>query len=200
MKKITFTAALCLILSLVQAQQTLQVTYMTGAPHLNDQDEIFLFISDNLSEFFFPIEARTWVTPQGFQAERYHFYYSMFFKEDGSRHVVRTLEDGTRLNATYTPKPMPWQLTNETKEILGYTCQKAVLPKEHGFADHQMGDVIAWFTPGIEAQLGPNKYTGLPGLILQITYTEWTGHGAIATKIKQVDREISLPEDMGFTV
>ncbi|EIM72510.1 hypothetical protein A3SI_19686, partial [Nitritalea halalkaliphila LW7] len=80
MKTTFFTAALCLILSLVQAQQTLQVTYMTGAPHLNDQDEIFLFISDNLSEFFFSDRSANLGDTPRFQAERYLSTTSMFLK------------------------------------------------------------------------------------------------------------------------
>lgn len=69
-----------------------------------------------------------------------------------------------------------------TKEILGYTCMKATatetesrsLPvfEEGGkvtFKDTVITNQIeAWFTDGIESNVGPDKYNGLPGLILQV--------------------------------
>ncbi|MGY6560115.1 MAG: GLPGLI family protein [Nitritalea sp.] len=198
--KTLLTTVLCFLISFVQAQKTLQVTYTTGAPHLNLQNEVYLFISDNISEYLCPIEARTWVTPQGFQAELSHNYYSIFFKADDSRHIIRTLEDGTRIHTPQNPEPLPWQLTKETKEILGYSCQKAILPNEFGFTDQDSGDIIAWFTPEIEAPLGPNRYTGLPGLILEISYTLDSGYRTLVTEIKQVEREVRMPDDMGFAV
>lgn len=196
------TVLFILFISFTKAQEVLQIKYSDGAPHLNMLNESYLFISDDLSEFFHPVESRKIVTPQGFEAEISRNYYSVFISDE-SHTVIKTFEDGTLLYATYEPEPLVWQLTDETKEILGYPCQKAILSKESAKkygADPQMGDVIAWFTPEIETQLGPKLYAGLPGLILEITYTEWTGHRAVATEIKKVEREVRLPNYLGFRV
>lgn len=202
MTKTIFTVLFILSISFTKAQNVLQIKYSDGAPHLNVLDESYLFISDDLSEFFHPVESRKMVTPQGFEAEISRNYYSVFIRDE-SHTRIKTLEDGTLLYATYEPEPLVWQLTDETKEILGYSCQKAILSKdsaEKKGTDPQMGDVIAWFTPEIESQLGPKLYAGLPGLILEITYTEWTGHRTVATEIKKVEREVRLPNYLGFRV
>lgn len=54
-----------------------------------------------------------------------------------------------------------WNIGDETKEILGYKCFIAT-------AHFRGNDWIAWFTPDIPLSLGPWKFGGLPGLILEI--------------------------------
>lgn len=55
--------------------------------------------------------------------------------------------------------PSKWVLTQETKQIGAYLCYKAILNKESNFA---------WYTPEIPVNFGPQKYHGLPGLILEV--------------------------------
>ena len=57
-----------------------------------------------------------------------------------------------------TPK---WKILNEQKEILGYTCMKASVETEKG-------TTTAWFTPQIPISNGPDKWGGLPGMILEL--------------------------------
>lgn len=53
-----------------------------------------------------------------------------------------------------------WEVTEETKEILGYQCFKAM-------TDYRGRRWTAWFAPEIPVQDGPWKRCGLPGLILE---------------------------------
>lgn len=53
-----------------------------------------------------------------------------------------------------------WEITDETKDILGYQCFKAI-------ADFRGRRWTAWFAPEIPVQDGPWKLCGLPGLILE---------------------------------
>jgi GLPGLI family protein len=58
---------------------------------------------------------------------------------------------------------MKWKVSaGEQKEILGYTCMKAILK------DTSSNVLIAFFTPQIALPLGPDKYGQLPGVILEI--------------------------------
>lgn len=54
-----------------------------------------------------------------------------------------------------------WQLLDEFKEISGYKCQKAATTFRGRNYD-------AWFTSEIPLSFGPWKFSGLPGLILEV--------------------------------
>lgn len=62
-----------------------------------------------------------------------------------------------------------WAITNETKEINGYTCYKATTLRygDGGVMDAKYA-INAWFTPKIPVPYGPNGYGKLPGLILEL--------------------------------
>ena len=79
---------------------------------------------------------------------------------------------------------LDWQLGSETKNIGDYTCYKATLKREREVresgisvnGDKEFDDipkmeeyeVIAWYTPQIPVNTGPDEFYGLPGLILEI--------------------------------
>lgn len=56
---------------------------------------------------------------------------------------------------------MSWDLTSNTKEILGYQCQDATTTYGGRF-------YIAYYTPEIPISNGPWRFSGLPGLILKV--------------------------------
>ena len=61
--------------------------------------------------------------------------------------------------------PQDWVIHDETTDIAGYVCQKAVC--------HWRGrDWVAWFTQEIPISEGPWKFHGLPGLIIKIYDTK----------------------------
>ena len=82
--------------------------------------------------------------------------------------------------------PYEWQLTDETRKIGNYNCQKAVyerIVERRSFSMISGGDepqenstetvmdtvkITAWFTPDIPVTHGPDDYWGLPGLILEV--------------------------------
>jgi GLPGLI family protein len=65
-----------------------------------------------------------------------------------------------RYKETY-PIHFNWQLYDEQKRILSYTCQKAT-------CTFRGRHYTAWFAPEIPIKEGPYKFGGLPGLILQM--------------------------------
>ncbi len=61
---------------------------------------------------------------------------------------------------------LKWTLINEeVKEIAGYQCKKATTENpSFGFK----GKITVWYTEDIPINDGPQAYTGLPGLILEV--------------------------------
>lgn len=55
-----------------------------------------------------------------------------------------------------------WKMSGESKEIAGYTCQKAVL-------DGSDTPMEAWFTSALPVSSGPATFNQLPGLILEVS-------------------------------
>ena len=59
-----------------------------------------------------------------------------------------------------------WKLTGEQKEVLGFACQQA------SKSTSDSTGVIAWFCPEIPVPAGPQNYTGLPGLVLEVNVND----------------------------
>lgn len=79
-------------------------------------------------------------------------------------------------------KTLDWEMTSETKQIGKYTCYKAIALREvtNKVAVAVNGErteeketrtetVVAWYTPDIPVNHGPDEYWGLPGLILEVS-------------------------------
>lgn len=75
-----------------------------------------------------------------------------------------------------------WEITNEAKVISGYNCKKAVSRAFNAY-------FTVWFTEDIPVSAGPEKFDGLPGLILYVNTgaVEFT-----AEKIEVSNEKISL--------
>lgn len=87
---------------------------------------------------------------------------------------------------------LDWKLLNETKTIGEYTCYKAVLKREVMVMEDQLlvnpsenennepktelkeMEIVAWYTPQIPVNSGPDLFYGLPGLILQVSSDDKT--------------------------
>lgn len=84
----------------------------------------------------------------------------LFYKDFENNKVLAELNDGMN---TYRVVDKPfewnWKITDETKIIAGYTCRKAV-------SNIMSYHFEVWYTEDIPVSAGPEKFDGLPGLIL----------------------------------
>lgn len=83
-----------------------------------------------------------------------------------------------------------WNLTKETKNIIGYKCYKATYTYIQKWRGREFPwKITAWYTPEIAQQYGPIRYTGLPGIILQISEDN---RSFVANKIKFFNEELKI--------
>ncbi len=79
-----------------------------------------------------------------------------------------------------------WKIHSiETRMILGVLCIKAT-------TKHNEQNITAWFAPSISKQLGPDRYFGLPGLILELSNSVHTYTAISFTKEKSKENNIEI--------
>ena len=81
-----------------------------------------------------------------------------------------------------TVRKINWKITDETREIAGYTCRRAnaiILDSIY---------VVAFYTNEIHVSCGPESFTGLPGMILEVALP----HDNVIWKAVKVN-DVTLP-------
>ncbi|MEC4003386.1 GLPGLI family protein [Flavobacterium sp. SUN052] len=67
-------------------------------------------------------------------------------------------------------KDFHWELIDESKQILGYTCKKAISKEIKTINGINKTFVTeAWYCPTLKYSIGPLNFGGLDGLILEMT-------------------------------
>jgi len=66
-----------------------------------------------------------------------------------------------------------WTITNETKEISGYTCIKATGIYKDIINSKKSYPIEAWFTPELAYPIGPYQNVGLPGLVVYAVFNNF---------------------------
>lgn len=84
-----------------------------------------------------------------------------------------------------------WSLINDTKSVCGYSCKKAT-------AEFRGRQWTAWYSSEIPQSDGPWKFSGLPGLILQIE-DEDNEHFFTAISIRNSKEDIYLTKKSYFS-
>lgn len=88
-----------------------------------------------------------------------------------------------------------WEITEESKQILSYTCYKAFLKKNN--IKNKKVTVTAWFTKEISPPFGPKGYYGLPGTILELQENNILYY---ASKINLNNKSIIKPPVKGIKI
>lgn len=114
------------------------------------------------------------------------------YKNTKDKKIIEDVEQFSKRFLIVEQMDIPqWQMGVETKKIGQYTCYKATMEIEDKSidfgsifgrrrnkqqkdstktkeAEKKMLSVTAWYTPQIPVSTGPDKYYGLPGLILEL--------------------------------
>jgi GLPGLI family protein len=82
-----------------------------------------------------------------------------------------------------------WKILNDMKEVSGYVCMNA------RWQDTIKGqEIIAWFALDLPSSAGPDRFCGLPGLILEVNIN----NGALVISADKVDLRPVAPEEMAL--
>lgn len=112
----------------------------------------------------------------------------MIYKDRSSGRTIMTDHIGVTPFMVAEPSPVfDWRIEDEWKEVCGYRVRKAV-------CSFRGRDYEAWFAPGLPVSDGPWKFSGLPGLILEV-YDIPCEYRYVLIGLRQVRRPIGVPEE-----
>jgi len=119
--------------------------------------------------------------------------YSIYrnFDRDQKTDLIETLGKTYIVeDSLHTPA---WKILNQIKEVAGYVCMKAVT------TDPIQGQTItAWFSMDLPSQAGPERYFGLPGVILELCVNDGeVVVEAIEVTLRSVSGELIVPTAKG---
>ncbi len=115
----------------------------------------------------------------------FHGTYAVYRDKNKKRWLKKLSLNGDPVWIAYDSIPLKWKITGERQKIGKYTAFKAV-------GIYRDKPVVAWFTPDIPLDGGPEFFHGLPGLILAL---DWNGRTYTATKIQSSREKIVPPPD-----
>ena len=147
-----------------------------------------LYADDTHSQFVFDQKPKSFKTDEGYDMTFPSEYYISDYNFQ-----TQYIHDNRLLNevmlSSQWKNDLVWQITDEEKEIAGYKVRKAATDSygDKGFEFYK-GKAIAWFTTDIPIPTGPERYYGLPGLIVELYY-ERTKEGYTLKKVEQVSKE-----------
>ena len=147
-----------------------------------------LYADDTHSQFVFDQKPKSFKTDEGYDMTFPSEYYISDYNFQ-----TQYIHDNRLLNevmlSSQWKNDLVWQITDEEKEIAGYKVRKATTDSygDNGFEFYKR-KAIAWFTTDIPIPTGPERYYGLPGLIVELYY-ERTREGYTLKKVEQVSKE-----------
>jgi len=161
----------------LKCSYTLRFVQNAEKPENTRSEEMLLLVGKQMSHFFSYTEFQadslhaTMTSEQLIaSAESGSFKFGFFkyhlFKNYPSGKITTT--DAITMNNYRYEEPYEkpeWEILPDTMNILGYNAQKAT-------TSFRGRDYVAWFTMEIPISNGPWKFTGLPGLILNISDTQ----------------------------
>lgn len=197
-----------LFYSLVFSQEKLRVEYEVTPKFQtvpNDNFKISAVVSnfelliDNNESFYNHIPKIS-----NEQVEGNMFNISASFSADANPIYIDTqseifIEQAEIANQAYLIKDdlpnINWKISKETKEIAGFPVQKAV-----AFLNDEFNTkILAWYSPKLTYKTGPEKFWGLPGLILSLETSITHSNGNqeemeyVAVKVGKTNKSTKIP-------
>ena len=157
--------------------QELTATYVYEKENVGYRDEYTLHFNNGKSLYEHHHTFSKVTNEEGREFYFPHDFYDWYYDHKSKKVTeLKQLQDGALLISNWDGD-FQWTIHDETKEINGYTVQKATALSHNTEGREEqwdLGDVIAWFTTEIPIPSGPERYYGLPGLIVKLEYSKRT--------------------------
>lgn len=197
-----------LFYSLVFSQEKLRVEYEVTPKFQTDPNDNFKIsavvsnfelLIDNNESFYNHIPKIS-----NEQVEGNMFNISASFSADANPIYIDTqseifIEQAEIANQAYLIKDdlpnINWKISKETKEIAGFPVLRAV-----AFLNDEFNTkILAWYSPKLTYKTGPEKFWGLPGLILSLETSITHSNGNqeemeyVAVKVGKTNKSTKIP-------
>ena len=121
----------------------------------------------------------SFTTPEGYEIFTPKKFFSWYLNSKTKKVTEnQKLKNDKVVFASFDAIPIEWEIQEETKVIIGYIVQKAIAKRHHfvkGKGNFEYGEAVAWFAIDLPYNSGPERFWGLPGLILEISFTQFSG-------------------------
>lgn len=159
-----------------------QISYSYTQKLVGVSEHYELLFNEEGSVYIKDQKSKEFKSPQGYNVTLNSDYYKWYLERKSSKVIeLQNLAEVTLAHAKYNATPILWEIKNEKKNILGYPVQKAVA-KKHPWRNHGFLDAVAWFAADLPINSGPERFWGLPGIILELGFSE-SNHLFVADKI-----------------
>jgi len=133
-------------------------------------------------------EERAEPDDDGFSWRKEAYSIGRDFEKNTTQDLMVVLGKNYLLEDTLIPQK--WKIQNDLKEVAGHICMKAYWEDTL-----KMQKVVAWFAQDIPLNAGPERFCGLPGLILEVDVNNG-GMIVSADRITmhRLNKELDLPK------
>lgn len=148
-----------------------------------DLNRIWELQKDLRFVLFFDSEGSSFELKDDLVVDQDKFYYKLatsttvkpddlYFRNQTAK-IRKTESTGRKLLIEYPLDQYSWKILPDKKEIMGYSCQKAVGSWEE--YDHRRKKLlkfepVVWFTEELPYPFGPKGFDGLPGLVFEASF------------------------------
>lgn len=167
-------------------QQRERVTYMWGSrSEWKEYTEMYVTPTETLYQ---DSEERAEPDDEGYSWRRDEYHIRRNFKDQTITDIIQLL--GKVYIIEDTLRPQNWKILNDIKEVAGHICMNA-----SWYDSLKMQRVTAWFAMDMPISSGPERFCGLPGMILEVDVND----GAMVITADKIEvmpltTEMNLPK------
>lgn len=184
-KTVLFFFVLIIYTTSIYSQSDFKAIYRYEDTGNYTDTEYSLYYKNGLSKYIYS-KKKEIRRIDNFQFDIPFVYYEFFY--DLNKDICyqyRVLSDEKTPIVAEWKRNIRWEILGETKKLGKFIVQKAIstfLSKD--FPD--MGNIVAWFTTEIPIGIGPDKFIGLPGLVIKI---EFENYNRLTYELKSIEFE-----------